>query len=187
MYFLPIGFLIVISLSILITYFSINIKKSAIEVVNDMGYGWTLANSFECYSSTQKFNSPDEQITLWGNKIPTKEMIVSLKEYGFKTIRLPVTWMHFMDDSGKVDSEWMARVKEVVDWIIDSKMYCILNVSNDGYENFWLSKGITSKNKFIYLWEQISNEFKDYNGYLIFESMEHGLFPLEMIMIIQHY
>jgi len=110
------------------------------------------------------------------NKIPTKEMIVSLKEYGFKTISFPVTWMHFMDDSGKVAPEWMARVKEVVDWIIDSKMYCILNVSNDGHENFWLSKGIASKNKFIYLWEQISNEFKDYNEYLIFESMGIGLF-----------
>ena len=176
MYFLPIGFLIVISLSILITYFSINIKKSAIEVVNDMGYGWTLSNSFECYSATKKYNFPDEQITSWGNKIPTKEMIVSLKEYGFKTISFPVTWMHFMDDSGKVAPEWMARVKEVVDWIIDSKMYCILNVSNDGHENFWLSKGIASKNKFIYLWKQISNEFKDYNEYLIFESMGIGLF-----------
>ena len=176
MYFLPIALFLVISLSILITILSIHIKKSAIQVVNDMGFGWGLAHSFECFLTNKKVNNPDEQITAWGNKVPTKQMFISLKEYGFKTIRLPVTWMHFMDDSDNVDSEWMSRVKEVVDWIINSKLYCIINVGNDGSENLWLSKGITSKNKYINLWKQISNEFKNYNEYLIFESMEIGLY-----------
>jgi len=31
--------------------------------------------------------------------------------------------------------------------------------------------GIESKDKYINLWTQIANEFKDYNDYLIFESM----------------
>ena len=50
-------------------------------------------------------------------------------------------------------------------------MYCILNIHNDGKDNNWLAKGIKAKEKYIYLWEQIAEEFKDYNQYLIFESM----------------
>jgi len=60
---------------------------------------------------------------------------VKLKRYGFKTIRFPVTWMHFMDESGKVDSKWMSRVKQIVDWIINYNMHCILNVHHDGVSN----------------------------------------------------
>jgi hypothetical protein len=65
----------------------------------------------------------------------------------------------------------MIRVREVIDWIIDYNMYCIINVHHDGKSGNWLSKGIDSKNKYDLLWRQIANEFKDYNDYLVFESM----------------
>ena len=54
-------------------------------------------------------------------------------------------------------------------------MYCILNLHNDGGEGIWLSEGIKAKHKFDNLWKQISNEFKDYNEYLIFEGMNDSL------------
>ena len=172
MIFLSISFILVISLSILITFLSITIKKSAIQVVDDMGFGWNLGGSFDCYNTSIKINNPNEQIMLWKNPIPTKKLITSIKKYGFKTIRLPVTWLHFMDKDGKVDNIWMNRVKEAVDWIVNSKMYCILNIYNDGLPGNWLSEGIKSKDKYITLWTQISREFKDYGEYLIFESMD---------------
>ena len=176
-YILPIVLAIVFTLSMIITFFSFSSKKrNAIQVVNEMGLGWNLGNTFECYNTTVEINNPENQITLWGNVVPTKEMVISIKKYGFKTIRLPVTWMHFMDENGKVNSNWMNRVKEAVNWIIKSKMYCILNVHNDG---IWLSKGIISKNKYVYLWTQIANEFKNYNEYLIFESMDEVLFSID--------
>ena len=177
-YFLPITLLIVVSLSLLITYLSINFKKTAIQVVNDMGFGWNLANSFDCYSNYQKISTPDEQITLWANPIPTKNLIISIKKYGFKTIRFPVTWMHFMDDNGNVNPEWMSRVKEVVDWITESKMYCILNIYNDGVNGNWLSEGLKTKEKYITLWTQIANEFRNYDEYLVFESMDEVEFKI---------
>ena len=85
---------------------------------------------------------------------------------------MPVTWMHFMDESGTINPVWMDRVKEAVSWIIKSKLYCIIHVDNDGAPGNWLSQGISSKDKFVYLWTQIANEFKNYNEYLIFESMD---------------
>ena len=179
MYILPFVLLFVICISILIDYLSIKFKKSAIQIVEDMGIGWTLGHTFECYSSEIKImTDPDYQITLYGNEVPTKQLFTSIKKFGFKTIRVPITWMHFMDESGTVNPIWMDRVKEVVNWIIKLKLYCIINVENDGAPGFWLSQGISSKDKFVYLWTQIANEFKNYNEYLIFESMGQSPFRI---------
>ena len=102
MYILSVVLLFVICISILIDYLSINIKKNAFQIVEDMGIGWNLANSFECYSSEIKtMTNPDQQIKLYGNELPTKQIFSSIKKYGFKTVRVPITWMHFMDESGK--------------------------------------------------------------------------------------
>ena len=158
-------------ISILITFFSLQKKKNAMEIVDDMGIGWNLGNSFECFSLNKKLKEPNEQITLWGNIVPTKESIVNIKKYGFKTIRVPITWMHFIDEYGNVNSNWMSKVHEVVDWITKEKMYCIINVHHDGISGNWLSEGMKSKDKYTNLWTQIANEFKDYDEYLIFESM----------------
>ena len=103
-------------------------------------------------------------------------MIKKIKKYGFKTIRFPVTWMNFIDDEGNIKSEWMKRVKEVIDLIIKENLYCILNVHNDGDNESWLRRGMEIKDKYINLWTQIAIEFKDYNEYLIFESMDRVYF-----------
>ena len=175
-YLLPFILLIVIIISILLILLSITKKKTAKEIVKEMGIGWNLGNTFECYNSLINFKNQDKQITQCGNPIPTEKMIASIKKYGFKTIRLPVTWMNFMDSSDKVDSEWISMIKEVVKWITKSKMYCILNVHHDGESGNWLSEGLKAKNKYINLWSQIAKEFKDFNEYLIFESMNDGVY-----------
>jgi len=79
--------------------------------------------------------------------------------------------MYFIDDYGNINSDWMLLLKEVVDLIVNADLYCILNIQNDGIYGNWLSWGIEAKDKYINLWTQIANEFKDYNDYLIFESM----------------
>ena len=84
--------------------------------------------------------------------------------------------MNFIDDEGNINKEWMARVKEVIDIIIKEKLYCILNIHNDGYYTGWLIEGKESKSKYTNIWKQIANEFKDYNEYLIFESMDEVYF-----------
>jgi len=178
-YLLPICLILVIGISILIIFLSLRKKKTAKEIVNEMGIGWNLGNTFDCYVKSKKFNSPNDQITAWGNVIPTKEMIHRIKKYGFKAIRLPVTWMHFIDESGNVNSDWMSRVKEVVNWIIKDKMYCILNIHHDGAEGNWIYEGLKAKNKFINLWSQIAKEFKNFNEYLIFESMNEVDFHID--------
>ena len=176
MSYLPLILISAFIISIILSLLSFNLKRPAMEIVNDMGLGWNLANTFDCYDVNKEIKNPDEQITLCGNIAPKKELFSKMKKYGFKTIRFPVTWLHFMDNSGKVDSKWMEKVKEVVDWIIEANMYCIINVQNDGAEGNWLSKGIIAKEKYGFLWKQIAEEFIIYDDYLIFESMDNVVY-----------
>ena len=158
---------------LILNYLSISKKQSAFDIVNDMGLGYNLGNSFDSYAPLKQIQYPDEQITLLGNPIPTKHIIKKIKNNGFKTIRFPVTWSNFIDDFGKINSEWLFRVKEVVNWINEYNMYCILNLYHDGKNENWLSNGIVAKEKYINLWAQIADEFRDYDELLIFESMNN--------------
>ena len=177
MNFLPYILIAIILLSLIFSYLSMIINKNSLETVKDMGIGYNLGNTFDSYSyDIEEINTPEEQITLNGNTLPTKKMIKKLKKYGFKTIRFPVTWMYFIDNYGNINPDWMILVKEVVDLIIKEELYCILNIHKDGYFENWLSFGIEAKDKYINLWIQIANEFKDYNHYLIFESMDEVYF-----------
>ena len=168
---LPIILLYLFLYSLLMSYLASKTTKSAIDIAKGMGIGYNLGNLFDCFNISKEIINPEEQITLCGNGIPTRDMIIRIKKYGFKTIRFPVTWLHFIDENGNINLNWMARVKEVVDWIINSNLYCILNIQNDGAIGNWLREGLIMKNRFINLWNQIANEFKYYDEHLIFESM----------------
>ena len=122
----------ILSISLLLSLFTFNSQMSANDIINNMGIGWNLGNAFDTFNESKKLENPDDQILSSNNIPPTKDMIKLIKKAGFKTIRFPVTWMNYMDDNGNVNSKWMSRVKEVVNWIIDSNMYCILNVHHDG-------------------------------------------------------
>ena len=70
--------------SIILSLLSFYSKMTAIQLVNDMGLGYNFANTFECYNQFQKIKTPEEQITLWGNVVPTKSMIKNLKNMDLK-------------------------------------------------------------------------------------------------------
>jgi len=167
---------IILFVSLILDYLYGLAKKKSFEIIREMGMGYNIANTFDSFSLFTDLESPDEQIELNGNIAPTQDMIKKIKKYGFKTIRFPVTWMYFIDDEGNIKSEWMSRVKKVIDIIINEKLYCILNVHNDGYNSNWLIRGMEVKDKYINLWSQIAKEFENYNEYLIFESMDEVYF-----------
>ena len=171
MEYLPVILMGSFIISLILSLMSVYSKKSSMEIVNEMGIGYNLGNLFECDSDIEKIITPNDQITLLKNTIPTKKMITSIKKSGFKTIRFPITWTHFIDDYGNINPDWMKRIKVVVDWIIDSSMYCIINIYNDATQDNWIFQEKNAIDKYINLWKQISNEFKIYDEHLIFESM----------------
>ena len=156
------------------------------EVVSDMGLGWNLGNTFDSYNydkttGTIQSISPQYVETTWGNPTVTKELIQAVKAEGFKTIRIPVTWMNCIDSSNNIDAAFMSRVKEVVDYCINEGLYVVLNLHHDGGENGgWIRNaqndytGVSAKYQKI--WQQIADNFKDYSDYLVFESMNEVTF-----------
>ena len=89
---LPYILITIILLSIIFSYLSMISTKNSFDIVRDMGIGYNLGNTFDNFDYYVDINTPEEQITLKGNTLPTKNMIKKIKKYGFKTIRFPVTW-----------------------------------------------------------------------------------------------
>lgn len=159
--------------------------ESAKDAVMNMGVGWNLGNTLDAvnWEGTDGWNwsSPSEHEQGWGQPVTKPELMKMMKEAGIGAIRVPVTWFQEMDADGKVNDAFMKRVHEVVDYVIDNGMYCIINIHHDtgDHDLHWLvadgSVYSSVKAKYEYLWEQIATEFKDYDHHLLFESYNEML------------
>ena len=80
-------FLILISafiMSILLSLAAFNASRSSMEIVNDMGLGWNMANTFECFNIHQEIKNPEDQITLWEISFLKKKFLQDLKNMALK-------------------------------------------------------------------------------------------------------
>ena len=182
--------------------------ESAREAVGNMRIGWNLGNTLDSNSGDTlnmwiehwTDRSPAAYEKAWGQTVVKPELMKMFKEAGFNAIRVPVTWYPHMeakfrfssssnsiwypykDDIGyKVQTAWMQRVKEVVDYVIGQGMYCILNVHHDtGASNTaWLiadeATYASRHERFEALWQQIAETFRDYDEHLLFEAYNEML------------
>lgn len=147
---------------------------SQYEMVEAMGAGWNLGNSLEANSN----GTPNE--TVWGNPKASSALMKLIKDSGFNTIRIPVSYLSKIGSAPdyKIDADWLARVKEVVDMALAEDLYVITNIHGDGYHGVtggWLlcdaQNQTEIKAKYKAVWQQIASTFKDYDEHLIFESM----------------
>ena len=67
-----------------------NASNPAIELVKDMKVGWNLGNSLDSVGADE---------TAWGNPKVTENLIKSVKDAGFNTIRIPVTYLNHTGDA----------------------------------------------------------------------------------------
>ena len=142
----------------------------AVEIQPRMGLGYNIGNTMEVPGNP----------TLWGNPFPTKAYVDSIKAAGFNTIRIPCAWDSHAKN-GSISS-WLDSVKTVVDMVLSTGTYAILNSHWDngwledhvfdgqGYDKTGLvtssAKDVAAKQESY--WKQIANKFKDYNERLIF-------------------
>lgn len=165
----------------------------------DTLYMWIEAN---------KSRTPTTYETAWGQKVTRAPLFKMFKEAGFNAIRVPVTWYPhmeatfnsvrgYMDENNqwaltpwlpsqdgigtKINAAWMKRVHQVVDYVINQGMYCVLNIHHDtGSSNTaWLVADeevyALEKERFEAIWTQIAEEFKDYDEHLLFEGYNEML------------
>ncbi len=147
----------------------------------DMRPGINLGNSLDSYGSWITSKDPSVYETAWGHPIVTKELIQAIKAGGFNTVRVPVTWGPHMDTSYQVYAPWMNRVEEVVKYVLDAGMYCILNVHHDtgSDTSAWLRADLSNysaiSTKYAALWKQIATRFAAYGDKLLFEGYNEML------------
>ena len=145
-------------------------------ILEDMGLGWNLGNSLDATLGS----GLGTEIS-WGNPKTTQALIDKVKSLGFNTVRVPVSWgKHVSGDNYTIDSAWLARVKEVVDYCYKNDMYVILNIHHDtkssasasGAGYYPRSSAYSSSEKFVTsVWSQMAEYFKDYDYHLIFETL----------------
>ena len=142
------------------------------EVVADMGLGINLGNTMESCGVSGDTVTAFE--TGWGSPVITRETIQGYADSGFGVLRIPVAWSNMMDfgNNFEINADYMARVKELTEWALDSGMYAIVNIHYDsGWWKNFPEKKEWCMNRYTRVWEQISESFKDFNHKLMFESL----------------
>ena len=141
--------------------------------VKNMGAGINIGNSLDSHGLREYHPEASDLDfeTFWGNPEITEELFVMIKEAGFSTVRIPVTWQDHMDESGLVSEEWMARVQEVVDMALSQELYVILNTHHEEWMNLETDRLDEIAERFAFLWTQIAENFSEYDERLVFEGM----------------
>src|SRR5262249_48687101 len=96
---------------------------TAQQIAGEIKAGWNLGNSLEAQCGE----------SAWGNPVVNPRLIDAVKAAGFNAIRIPAAWdCHANRSNLIIDADWLARVKQVIDYAYDAHLYIILNIHWDG-------------------------------------------------------
>jgi len=156
-----------------------SLTGDAVTMAQAMGIGVNIGNTLENNTAWE---------TGWGEPLITQTYINGMANHGIKTVRVPVAWDTYAVN-GVIPADKMARVHQVVQWIIDADMYAIVDIH---WDRGWIdNQGKTDSQgnslryqltddvraKFASYWTQISTAFADVGDHLVLESMnEEGVF-----------
>ena len=155
---------------------------NAFDITSRMIVGWNLGNTLDSVvGSNIAFDSaPARSATAWGNIEPDKETFEAVKAAGFNTVRIPVTWyqhVKYDDAQGRyiISEEWLAYVKQTVDYAYELNMFVIINVH---HEDTWINvpaftdASYETASKMLHdIWTKLAETFAEYDQHLIFEGM----------------
>lgn len=146
---------------------------TAHEIVARMGLGWNLGNTFDATGGNKSNVYSQEQS--WGNPKVDAALIHKVKEAGFDTIRIPVTWYRQLSKDGTytINPAFLDRVKEVVDYAYAEGLFVIINMHHEE----WLNCKTLDKDyekigvQLAAIWRQVADAFAEYDQHLLFEGM----------------
>ena len=146
------------------------------KVFETIGLGWNMGNHFDAISNGVSGE------TLWGNPKCTQATFDGVKAAGFKSVRIPITWMGQFGGAPdyKIKDAWMDRIAEVVGYAHNAGLVTIINMHHDENhaDDHWqdiagaannAALNETIKSTLFALWTQIAERFKDCGEWLIFE------------------
>lgn len=141
--------------------------------VRRLGCGINLGNALD--ATNLRDYRPDagdlEYETFWGNPPISQTQLAAVREAGFRTVRIPVSWEDHMAQDGMVSAVWMDRVQEVVDLALAEDLYVILDTHHEGWLDLQTGSEAERTGRLRTLWGQIAARFADYDERLLFEGM----------------
>ena len=160
--------------------------NDAWKMAKTLGLGLNIGNQMDAFDGNTEMAI--EGYWTNGQKL-SQAVFTSLKSKGFKSVRIPVTWLGHIGAAPdyKIDDR-LDRVAELVDWAEKAGLNTIINIHHDGsldhnggtsYTTHWLNiRGAESsdavntqiKAEIKAVWTQIAERFKDKGDFLIFES-----------------
>lgn len=158
--------------------------NEAVQFAMKMGIGWNLGNQMDAHYDGCSYEEG------WGNKAATQQTFNGVAKAGFKSIRIPVTWMGHIGNAPTytIEKGWMDRVEELVNMAHKAGLIVIINIHHDGYgaqdtpsKGFhWLDlpgavaseeKNQLIKQELTMVWLQIAKRFANYGEWLVFETL----------------
>ena len=160
--------------------------NAAVARTQELGLGWNMGNHFDAYA-----NGVSSE-TAWQGKKATQATFDGLKDKGFTSVRIPVTWMGHIGDAPDytLEDAWLNRVYEVVGFAENAGLKVILNTHHDENHgeadgHHWQNlKGAVDnaatnaevKEEIQAVWSQIAVKFKDKGDFLMFESFNELIY-----------
>lgn len=150
--------------------------NAAWQVLDKLGMGWNLGNQLDAH------NNGVAGETFWGNPKATQAVFDKVKAAGYKSVRIPVTWLGKFGEAPeyKIDKDWLDRVAEVVGYAENAGLNAIVNIHHDGGDSkYWLDiktaavndvKNAQIRQQIRAMWSQIAEKFRDKGDFLIFEA-----------------
>ncbi len=123
-----------------------------------IGRGVNIGNTLE------PPNEGDWDITL------QEEYFQLIKDAGFNSIRLPIRWdTHTMEKAPyTIDPNFFARIDWAIKNAMSRNLVLIINMHN--YYDFYKDPN-GHKERFLAIWRQIAERYKDYPDTLLFETL----------------
>ncbi|MCL2577504.1 MAG: cellulase family glycosylhydrolase [Defluviitaleaceae bacterium] len=175
---------------------------SAADYVRSIGPGWNLGNQFDAHNENalgwpwlgtgRSYETASVTVmeTAWqggASNVVTRDFLQRLNNAGFTAIRIPVTWYKVaLGPDYTIRADWMARIREVVQWAYDLDMHIILNTHHEN--NFKTHESIQSIgltdaeiehsiHVLTRFWEQIAPEFNGFGDRLMFAGLNEPRTP----------
>ena len=151
--------------------------KTASTINKNLQPGYTLGNALD---AVNKDGEVDE--TAYGNPRVTEVTFQAIRRMGFKSVKIPITYLNMVNENGDINDDYLDRIQNVIDRALDTGLYVVINIHNDGGEGVrgkWIDISLQNGsakfnavvNKFSNMWSEIATRFKDYNQALVFEDM----------------
>ncbi|MBO4577828.1 MAG: glycoside hydrolase family 5 protein, partial [Paludibacteraceae bacterium] len=160
------------------------LDNEAVRFAMSMGIGWNLGNQMDAHYNGCSYEEG------WGNKAATQQTFNGLKKAGFRSVRIPVTWMGHIGNAPTytIEKGWMDRVAELVEMAHKAGLMVIINIHHDGFgaadtpsKGFhWIDLPAAVadpevnqriKQELTMVWLQIAKRFQNEGEWLVFETL----------------